>query len=266
VLNGLWFYMKIYLRISSQYIKARMQYRVDFLLSALGLFAMNAAGLFSFWVILRNIPLLNGWSFHELVFIYAFSLLASIPMGVFFNNLWNLRPHIVEGTFIKYYFKPLNMLFYYVSEVVDLKGLSQIFFALGAFIYASMKLSIHWNLAKLFLLILTLTSSALCMIAMMLMAASTGFWIINANAVMVFTSRMRELTRYPLTIFNNFFRYLLTFIIPVGFIGFYPAQFFLRPAKLSVPVYLSPFFGFLFFGLAYEIWKRGVNSYSGTGS
>jgi ABC-2 type transport system permease protein len=227
---------------------------------------MNFAGLFSFWIILHTIPTLNGWKFYELVFIYAFSLLASSPVGILFDNLWNLRPHIVDGTFIKYYFKPLNMLFCYVSEVVDIKGLSQSFFALGVFIYASQKLSIHWDIANVLLLIVTLFSSALCMISMMLMAASTGFWILNANAVMVFTSRMREFTRYPVTIFSKFFRFLLTFIIPVGFVGFYPSQFFLRPAKLSVLVYLSPFFGFLFFRLAYEIWKRGVNSYSGTGS
>ncbi|HYH03858.1 MAG TPA: ABC-2 family transporter protein [Bacillota bacterium] len=264
--DKLWFYLKIYIYISSQYIKARMQYRIDFILSTLGLLAMNTAGLFSFWVVLQSIPSLGGWKFYELVFIYAFSLLASSPMGVLFNNLWNLRPHIFDGTFIKYYFKPLNMLFYYVSEVVDLKGLSQVFFALATLIYASLKLGILWNPGKLFLLMLTLVSSSLSMISMMLIAASTGFWILNANAVMVFTSRLRELTRYPLTIFNNFFRYILTFIIPIGFIAFYPAQFFLRPEKLSVLVYLSPLFGFGFFRLAYEVWKRGVNSYSGTGS
>lgn len=243
-----------------------MQYRLDFYLSTLGLILMNAAGLFSFGLILRIVPSLNGWNYHQLVFIYAFSLLASSPMGVFCDNLWNLRSQIASGAFIKYYFKPLNMLFYYLSEVVNIKGFSQSFFALGVFIYASMKLTIHWSPASLGLLVLTLTSSALCMIAMMLLAASTGFWILNANAVLVFTSRMRDFTRYPLTIFNNFFRYLLTFIIPVGFVGFYPAQFFLRPGKLSILVYLSPFFGFLIFGLAYEVWKKGVNSYSGTGS
>ncbi len=266
MLKELWFYLKIYFYISSQYIKGRMQHRSDFLLSALGLIVMNTAGYFSFWIVLRSVPSLNGWKFEELLFIYAFSQLASSPMGIFFDNLWNLRSHIVEGTFVKFYFKPLNMLFYYTAEVLDIKGVSQSLLALGVFVYASMKLSIHWNMVNLLVLLVTLFSSALCMIGMMLMAASSGFWILNANAVMVFTSRMRELSRYPLTIFNIFFRYALTLIIPIGFIGFYPAQFFLRPAELSVWVYLSPFFGVLFFRLAYEIWKRGVNSYSGTGS
>jgi ABC-type uncharacterized transport system permease subunit len=45
-----------------------------------------------------------------------------------------------------------------------------------------------------------------------------------------------------------------------------PAQLFLRPEDVSPLVYISPLVGISFFALAYIIWTKGVNSYTGTGS
>jgi ABC-2 type transport system permease protein len=64
----------------------------------------------------------------------------------------------------------------------------------------------------------------------------------------------------------RFFRFVFTYVIPIGFVAFYPAQLFLRPEDVSPLVYISPLIGIGFFALAYIVWHRGVNSYTGTGS
>ena len=90
-LNTLKHYARIYILIEKQYIQARMQYRADFLLSSIGMAFSNFMGIFVFWVIFTSIPTLAGWTFNELVFIYAFYLIAISPLQILFDNIWRLR-------------------------------------------------------------------------------------------------------------------------------------------------------------------------------
>ncbi|MCX7747749.1 MAG: ABC-2 family transporter protein [Clostridia bacterium] len=260
------YYIRIYFMIASQYIKVKMQYRADFYIGSMGMIFSNLLGVFSFWVLFHSISQIKGWSFDELIFIYGYSLLSLIPLQLFFDHIWYLKDHLIRGTFLKYYFKPLNMMFYYMSEILDLKGLSQLVIGIGALIYASVKIGITWSAYKIALLLLTLFSSSLSMISLTVMTGATGFWILNSQSFLIFINRFRDYARYPITIFNKFFRVIFTYVLPVGFIAYYPSQIFLRPSEISFVVFLSPIIGILFFALAYFVWCKGVNSYSGTGS
>ncbi|MFC1936739.1 ABC transporter permease [Chloroflexota bacterium] len=259
-------YVRIYFLITAQYIKSKMQYRDDFLISSIGMFFASLTTFGVFWVLFDTIPDLAGWSFDQLIFIYAFYLLASAPMQVLFDHFWQLRFHVIRGTFLKYYFRPLNMMFYYTSEMFDLKGITQVALGIALFIYASNNLGIYWDLMRIILLLITLFSAALVTISIMVIASSSTFWIYNSYPVMDLAWRLREYSPYPMTIFDGFFKVLFTYVIPIGFVAFYPSQIFLQPDMVSPMVYFSPFIGLGIFAVAYWVWTRGVNSYSGTGS
>ncbi|MGE5378501.1 MAG: ABC-2 family transporter protein, partial [Bacteroidota bacterium] len=173
-------YLRLYIIIERQYIKARMQYRADFIISSIGMFFSSLATLGVFWVILHTVPSLAGWSWMEMVFIYAFYMIAISPMQILFDHAWQLRFHIQQGTFLKYYFRPLNMMFYYMSEMFDLKGLTQLFVGTALLIYASMQMHLEWTIARLLLLLVTLFSAALVMIAIIVAAACAAFWVLDS--------------------------------------------------------------------------------------
>lgn len=260
------FYIKLYFMMMSQYIKARMQFRSDFYISTFAMLLLNLTGLFSYWILFKSINNIEGWNYYELLFLYAFALLALTPQQLFFDNLWSIRFHLKSGAFLKYYFKPINTLFYYVSEVFDLKGLGQLAFALIIFCYSAAKLGISWSVLNIFMLIIFIFSSSLIMISLMIISASVSFWVIESVSVMELVSRMGQYARYPMTIFNFFFRFIFTGIIPIAFISYYPAIFFLRPNEYDIKIYLTPFIAIALFTVAYSVWKKGLNSYSGTGS
>lgn len=259
-------YIRLYFIIETQYIKARMQYRADFIISSFGMFFSSLSSLVIFWVLFESIPNLAGWSLMEMVFIYAFYMLAVSPMQILFDHFWQLRFHVQQGTFLKYYFRPLNMMFYYISEMFDLKGITQFIIGIILLVYASIQLEITWTLLSLSLLLVTLFSAALVQISIIISASCVAFWVIDSWPVLGLAQKLREFAPYPMTIFNGAFRFMFTFILPVGFIAFYPSQFFLRPEEISPLVYFSPVVGIGLFAIAYKIWTKGVNSYTGTGS
>ena len=259
-------YLRLYFIIEAQYVKSRMQYRADFIISSIGMFFSSLATLGVFWIILESVPDLAGWSLTEMVFIYAFYMIAVSPMQILFDHAWQIRFHVQQGTFIKYYFRPLNMMFYYMSEMFDLKGLTQLVVGVGLLAYASIQLNVEWTLARILLLLMTLFSASLVQISIIVSASCAAFWIIDSYSVLGLAWKLRELAPYPTTIFEGVFRFTFTYIIPIGFVAFYPSQLFLRPEEVSPLIYFSPIIGIGLFAITYWIWTKGVNSYTGTGS
>jgi len=259
-------YIRLYFLIEAQYIKARMHYRADFIISSIGMFCSSLVTLGVFWVLFGSITDLAGWTLQEMVFIYAFYMVAISPMQVLFDHIWQLRFQIEEGSFIKYYFRPLNMMFYYMSEMFDIKGLVQLVLGIGLLAYASAQIGIEWTIGNIGLMLAALIGASLVQIAVVVTAACTAFWLVDSWPVLSLSWRVREIAPYPMTIFSGAFRFLFTFVIPVGFIAFYPSQMFLRPGTAPAFVYAAPVIGVILFGLMYLVWTRGVNSWSGTGS
>jgi ABC-2 type transport system permease protein len=265
-LNRLFFYIRLYGLLVGQYIKTRMQYRFDFFISTLAMLMFNASALLSLWIIMSNLKNLAGWSYEELVFMYSFSVIAQLPLQIIFDHIWSLRMHVNQGTFIKYYFKPIHSLFYYVSEMIDIKGFGQVFFGIAAMIWACNACNIEWNIARILLLPVMLFGSSLIFIALMLTAASMSFWIKDSFSILSFVSSFRDYARYPMQIYNAFFRIVFTWIIPIGFVAFYPSHFFLRDTPIDWLALMVPLVGIILFWLSVKVWHIGTRVWGGTGS
>ena len=153
-----------------------------------------------------------------------------------------------------------------IPEMFDLKGLTQLAVGIILLVYASIKLELIWTLGKITLLLVSLFSAALVLIAITLLAGSVCFWVIDSYPVLGLAWKLREFAPYPMNIFDGVFHFIFTYILPIGFIAFYPSLLFLHPQDVPNLVYFSPVIGIGMFAIAYQVWKLGVNSYTGTGS
>lgn len=264
--RGLKFYLDIYRKILIQDLKSKMSYRADFVISNIGMIVSNLVGFVTFYILFQNFPAINGWTMYEMLFLYGFSLVALTPVQCFFDNNWNLRYAVKTGDFIKYCFRPINIFFYYISEVFDVKGLGQLCFGVGTLVYAWSHLAIPVTAATVMQTLLFLFAASLFMIAIMNFAAATCFWIQNSGYIMVIMFRFKDFAKYPASIFNSFFRIIFTFVIPIAFIAYYPSLVVLRPNEIPLLSWLSPLIGLLFFYLSYRFWLLGARKYDGTGS
>ena len=264
--KSLGFYFRIYRKILAQDLKSKMSYRADFIISTIGMICTNIAGFVSFWILFQNFPSINGWGYYEMLFLYGFSLVSLTPVQCFFDNNWNLRMQVYSGDFIKYCFRPINLFFYFQSEVFDIKGLGQFAFGLGTLIYSWNKLELGFSPLMLLKMIVFLITASLIMIALQNAAAATCFWIQNSFFVLDFINKMKDYAKYPVTIFSPVFRFIFTFVIPIAFISYYPSLVVLRPDEVPILSWLSPIVALVFFFLSYKIWMHGAMKYNGTGA
>ena len=264
--RGLGFYLSIYRKILVQDLKSKMSYRADFIISTFGMILTNLAGFVTFLILFHNFPEINGWDYYHMLFLYGFSLIALTPVQCLFDNNWNLRFQVTSGDFIKYCFRPINVFFYFMSEVFDIKGLGQLAFGIGTLVYAWHHIGIEVTFVSIVMLILYLITASLFMIALMNFAAATCFWIRNSGYVMVIMFRFKDFAKYPASIFNTVFKFIFTFIIPIAFVAYYPSLIVLTPDSIPLLTWLAPLLGLVYFYLSYKFWMLGVRKYDFTGS
>lgn len=264
--RGLAFYTKIYFKIIVQDIKSKMSYRADFIISTIGMIATNIAGFIAFLIMFGKFPSINGWSYYEILFLYGFSLISITPTQCLLDNNWSLRRYVYDGDFVKYCFRPINLWFYYVSEVFDVKGLGQLAFGVGTLIYAWIKLGIPVTFLLVVVTIVALVTSSLFMMALQNAAAASCFWIQNSFWLLDISLKMKDYAKYPVTIFNDVFKFIFTFILPVAFMAYYPSLVILRPNEVPILTWLSPLLGIVAFYGSYRLWMKGASTYDGSGS
>lgn len=184
--------------MASQYLKERMQYRADFLCDVIGMIVTNIFGISTFWVVFHNITELGGFSFNEMLFMYGFALMAMSPQQLLLDNAWMLSNKVVTGEFIKYCFRPVNMLFYYMSERVDVKGFSQFGIGTVILIMAWRKLEIPLTVMNIIMFMILWIGAVLICMALIVLSSTFGFMGGGTNAAVFLASDLKGYGSYPL--------------------------------------------------------------------
>lgn len=76
----------------------------------------------------------------------------------------------------------------------------------------------------------------------------------------------REMSQYPLTIYEKSFRRFFTFVVPFGCVNYLPLEFVLGRSSAPALVGLLPLAGFLFLLACALAWKAGARRYVSAGS
>lgn len=265
-LKELKYYLKLYRLFFTQYIKTKVQYRVDTFVSCFAMALVCISGMFTYWIVFNSIHDLGGLSYYEVMFMYSLYLIIISPASIMLNNLWNLKNHILEGTFVKYMLRPINSLFYFVSEIIDIRGFVNLFIGIICLGYAITKVNIHWTASSIIILISMCLSGACIVCALTLLGASSSFYIMNAHFVNMFVNKIIDFAKYPLSIYNTVVQIIFTVIVPIGFAAFYPTEYVLNIGSCKIIYALAPVVAIIFMVLSYLAWESGMKRYSGTGS
>jgi ABC-2 type transport system permease protein len=263
--------MKRHLRLLAmyfaQYAKVRLAYKGDFLIAFFSSMAATVLGFGFVWVLFSKIPKLQGWSFYEILFLYAFSI---TPLGLFNVVSWNLyefgEQYIIQAKFDRVLLRPVSSLFQVLFERFRLESLQEVVTGLGVIYICVEKLGLKWHVGDILWFVLMVVCGFLIYLSVFLSLTAVSFWFEDRVGIVPPVFNMLTFGRYPLTIYNVFIQFMLSWIIPFGFASFYPTTHFLGRQSFAIYFYLTPAVALAFFALAITIWNRGVLNYSSTGS
>lgn len=259
-------YVKLYKCLVSQFFKVMMQSKVDFLMGLFGFFFTQILGIAFLFLVFRQIPSLNGWSFEQLVFIYG---LAQIPRGIdhlFTDNIWLVAyRYVISGDFDRYMLRPMNILFQVIGEKLQPDAIGELAVGTILVIRAIVLGVVHFNLISVVLFFISMLAGAVIYTSIKLFFASLAFWVKQSGPFLQVAYEMADFAKYPIEIYAKTIQFIITWIIPFAFVAYLPALYFL--SKGSAYIILAECgIALVLWIVAYSTFKRGTRIYESAGN
>lgn len=257
---GLWL---AYLRLNWLSL---MAYNIDFLIaSAVSLFR-NVLQVLTVGIIFSHVGSIGGWSLSQVLYLYALAATGRSLWHLFAVNVMSIGSLVRTGGIERLLVRPANVLFQVIADYLDNDDWGELITGILVLAYAIRTLGLVHGPLDLVLVVVQVFAAALIYLALHLAANTLAFWLVRTDAASSLIWTLDEFTRYPLSIYGRGLRALLTWVVPFGFVSFYPAQAFFGSGGLIWLGRLAPVVAVGVFALAYRFWLLGLSRYSGTGS
>lgn len=251
----------------AQMLKTRLSYRGDFLIGCLASLLSQAVGLAVVGIIFQAVPVLRGWSRTEVFFIYGFAVTAqalfeSIADGFY----WFSDRYVIQGELDRLLLRPVDPLFQLLLENFSLEFLPDLVLGIAILTVAGATLGVGISVQGTLLFLLMVLGAVLVLTGLFLALASAAFWAEDRIGLLPPVYNLMAFGRYPLTIYGRTVQILLSWVLPFGFVAFYPSTGFLGRGEFSTYFWGTPLAGGVVFAAAYGIWRLGIRKYQSTGS
>jgi ABC-type uncharacterized transport system, permease component len=259
-------YIVLYGRFLSMIMRSRMQYKLDTLLTSAAVLIRECVTVLTLYFMLNKFSVINGWDLGQLLFMYSFVFLTYSLCILVFTGVRDFEWAVHQGEFDAYLTKPLNPLFQVVSRKSDVMAmLGHGGLGLLMFVYSFRLAGVPATGLNVLTIVMVLIGGILIQGALLLVPASLTFWITKSSEVQnVLFYQMRGFIAYPISIYPKLVQWLLTYVIPLAFVNYYPAQSLLSRQSRGLAL-LSPVIGVVLFGLALLLWRAGLKRYKSTG-
>jgi ABC-2 type transport system permease protein len=265
--------LSLYQRLILVQIRSQLQYRIPFLMDALGTGLTTLLGFATLAFVFQRFESLGGWRLAEVAFLFgmvemSFGLMDMIFSGYdpqFFGR--NVR----LGLFDQLMLRPVGLVLQVLSSVFLLRRMGRILQGAAILFLSLAWLDVTWTPLKIAYLPVVIFSLVAFFGGLFIVGATITFWTIDSIEVMnVFTYGGSEMISYPMHIYQDWMRRFFTYILPAIFLNYYPALFFLdKPDPFNLPAFapfLSPLAGLGILAGAFAFWNIGVRHYQSSGT
>ena len=252
-------------------ILMNFQYPTSYWLGFVGQIISYGATFCTIFIAVSSFGSLNGWTADEVLLLYAFELI-SYAIGAFFcfHPSTGLANNIRSGAFDASLTKPMNpFLFQILNYGQDAAYFSHFTLSLCVMIFALVRIGITPALGNIVAIILFILGASAIQGGFLVLCSVFSFKMVNENPIFTLFFESKNFLKYPISIYGSGLQVLLTFVLPLGFINFYPSQCLLSKEsgvfhyQLGI---ITPLVGVAVFVVAYLLWMWRLRHYNSSGS
>ena len=255
--------MSLYFKYFKMHVKRELS---SFIMSFISQFFVFFGYYFTILCLFDKISNIKGFTLYEILLTFAIIQFGFSFCESFFRGMDQFDNLIIKGDFDKLLLRPRNIMLQVFAEEISLTKLSRFLQSIIILIIAISNIDVNWNLYKIITLIFMLLSSILIFLGLFILAAAYCFVTIKGLEVRnVFTDGGKHMAQYPIGIFRKGIVVIFTFIIPYGFVNYYPLLYILGKKTSNLYV-ISPLITIIYLIPCIMIFYKGVKKYSGVGS
>jgi ABC-2 type transport system permease protein len=256
----------IYFRCLGQQMKAILAYEADFVVLLFSAALVQITGVFFIWTIFQRIPSINGWTFWQVVMMYALIFVTEGVGSLFFEGTWRLSNLVYTGQFDQMLVRPLSPIVQVLANAVGFNGLGNIVTGLVLIVIGILNTPVQWTPGRLLMLVILVASAATIRVAINLGSAASAFWIKAPwSMVPMFVHQLGEFAKYPITIYSLAVQAMVVVAIPFAFVSFFPTAYLFNIEAWSAPGLLTPLVAVYCLFMAVTIFRIGLRRYESTG-
>ncbi len=246
-------------------LKAIGSYKLDVTIGIVAAFLHDAATLLFLSVIFTNIRQLQGWSFHEMIFIWGFAVVTRNIGYTVFDIIAYAYLFIGRGEMDRALVRPRPILL----QIAGMGGFNT--FSIGRTIIgiAAIVISlqgIHLQWWAFAYLPAAVVCAAMLQFGLVLIIVCISFVTVQTMSLYGAIAWLSQFGQYPVDIFSPVLQFIFIWVIPYAMMGFIPAAFLLRGSQYMLLGLLQPAVGIAFFSLSMLTWRAALKRYSSTGS
>lgn len=259
------------MRIASLRIRGQMHYRSSFLMQIAGNFIVNFAEVIVLWSLFQHFDNMGGWNLAEVLFLHGLSMMMFSLGDTISNGIQTVPQLIREGNFDRTLVRPMSTYVQSMVNEVSLRHFGHLAQGILLLVIAFVTVDAAWTVPKVAYLVVVILSGMALFAAVFTIEAIISFWTVNSiEAVNALTYGGSDFGQYPLHIFQRGMRFLFLYVIPIGFLTYYPALYLLdKPDPLGLPAFapfVAPFAAAAFCLVIGLFWNVAIRHYRSTGS
>ncbi|MBR1376764.1 MAG: ABC-2 family transporter protein [Bacilli bacterium] len=258
--------MSLYLKYLSMHLKSELQYKMSFILSFISQFFTFFGYYFTILCLFNKFSNIKGFTVYEVLLTFSIVTFGCSFCEVFFRGMDQFDKLIVEGNFDRLLLRPRNIILQVFGEEINYVKLSRVLQSLVILVIALLNLNVEWNIYKVLTLLLMMLGSITLFLSLFTIAATYCFITVKGLEIRhVLTDGGKHLAQYPIGIFRKGFVLVLTYIVPFGFVNYYPLLYILGRVEKKVYIF-SPITTILYLIVSLLLFYKGVKKYSSVGS
>ena len=257
-------YLRVLKLFWSTAIAAELEYRINFVISALSSTGNLVGSLFGLFLFYRNGYSFAGWRWEEAIVVLGiFTILEGFSTMFLAPNLSKIVQHIQNGTLDFVLLKPISSQFWLSARSISPWGIPNLLFGFGLLGYAGNKLGL--GLSSYLLSLIPLTFGFISLYSIWFMLGATSIWFVKIFNVTEVLRGLMEAGRYPMAAYPASYRFFFTFVVPIAFLTTVPAETLLGRGEASWIIGSM----FLAIGLLYashQFWRFALRFYTSASS
>ncbi|WP_040848035.1 ABC transporter permease [Treponema lecithinolyticum] len=253
--------------ITQNTIRIQLEYKSSFWLKSFFLIMGYLADAIMLVVLFTRFNGIAGWRTYEIAFLYGFSTLSYTVTASVFAFCAQFSEEMIYGGYDQVLLLPVNPFIFYVLKGINLTYLSRIILSVLIIIIAFYTAALQCSFRLCLYIILSILGSILIQSAFFIAFAIPNFFIVKSDNFRSVYMGLRFFCNYPLNIYGGFIRKFFTYVIPLGFINYYPAiHIFSKSENMPLILeYLTLPVGIVLCILSIVLWHMASKHYQSTG-
>ena len=264
--------LRLLLRMIGASLRAQAQYPGSAIMLTFGQFAGNAIEIIAVWALFDRFGNVHGWHFGEVAVFYGLVHIMFALADVLTRGFEVLGTEFLRtGEFDRVLLRPRAVTLLLIGHDFRISRVGRFAQGVLVLVLGSQLAGVEWHVASVLIALWAIAGGIALFSGIMVLQGAVSFWTIESLEVAnVVTYGGVQAAQYPLSLYNGWLRGLLTFVVPIACVAYFPVLLILgRPDPLGTPAWfggVSPIAGFMFLAISFVAWRFGVRHYTSTGS